>query len=178
MRRSLKLALIAVAFLNAACGYALAGRSNALPDYIRRIGVPPFTNHSDIPELDRILAEAVREELRGRDRRYTVVPESDGVDAVLTATVNPVSSTVAAFNENRQAQRYLMTVSAAVEFKDTKDGKVIWSSPSLRGSEEYDVAAAVGVTDPAAIFTQDQNALNRLAKAFARALVAQMLEAF
>jgi outer membrane lipopolysaccharide assembly protein LptE/RlpB len=177
VRRSLKLALVALAFLNAACGYALAGRANALPDYIRRIGVPPFTNRSDIPELDRILAEAVREELRSRGR-YTVVPESDGVDAVLTATVNPVTSTVAAFNENRQAQRYLMTVSAAVEFKDTKDSKVIWSSPSLRGSEEYDVAGAVGVTNPAAIFTQDQNALNRLAKAFARTLVSSMLEAF
>jgi len=173
----LKVALVALAFLNAGCGYALAGRGNALPDYIRRIGVPPFTNHSDTPELDRILAEAVREELRGRGR-FTIVQESDGVDAVLTATVNPVTLSVAALNENRQAQRYLITVNATVEFKDTKDKKVLWSNPGLRVSDEYDAAAGVSVANPAAIFTQDQNALSRLAKAFARALVTQMLEAF
>ena len=177
MNRGLKLALVVLAVLNAACGYALQGRGNALPDYIRRIGVPTFTNHSDTPELDRILAEAVREELRSRGR-YTVVQESDGVDAVLTATVNPVTLSVAAVNENRQAQRYLITVTATVEFKEIKDSKVIWSSPSLRASEEYDAVGGITVTDPAAIFTQDQNALARLAKAFARTLVTTMLEAF
>jgi len=177
VRRGLKLALVALAFLDAACGYALQGRGNALPDYIRRIGVPAFTNHSDTPELDRILAEAVREELRSRGR-YIVVQESDGVDAVLTATVNPVTLSVAALNENRQAQRYLITVNATVEFKETKDKKLIWSNPSVRASEEYEAAAGVSVANPAAIFTQDQNALNRLAKAFARALVTTMLEAF
>lgn len=178
MNRGVKLALVVLAVLNAACGYALQGRGNALPDYIRRIGVPAFTNQSDTPELDRILAEAVREELRSRGRRYTIVQESTGVDAVLTATVNPVTLSVAALNENRQAQRYLITVSATVEFKDTKDNKVIWSNPSLRASDEYDAVGGISVTDPAAIFTQDQNALNRLAKAFARTLVTTMLEAF
>jgi hypothetical protein len=89
-----------------------------------------------------------------------------------------VTLSVAALNENRQAQRYLITVNATVEFKDTKDNKVLWSNPSLRSSDEYDAAAGVSVTNPAAIFTQDQNALNRLAKTFARALVTQMLEAF
>ena len=177
MNRIPKLALVTLALLNAACGYALAGRGNALPDHIRRIGVPTFTNHSDTPELDRILAEAVREELRGRGR-FTIVQEADGVDAVLTATVNPVTLSVAALNENRQAQRYLITVNATVEFKDSKDNKVLWSNPSLRVSDEYDAAAGVSVTNPAATFTQDQSALNRLAKAFARTLVTSILEAF
>jgi outer membrane lipopolysaccharide assembly protein LptE/RlpB len=178
VNRTIKLALVALALLNAGCGYALAGRGNALPDHIRRIGVPTFTNHSDTPELDRILAEAVREELRGRGGRFTIVQESTGVDAVLTATVNPVTVTPAALNENRQAQRYLITVNATIEFKDTKDNKVLWSNPGLRVSDEYDAAVGVSVVNPAAIFTQDQNALSRIAKAFARSLVTSMLEAF
>jgi outer membrane lipopolysaccharide assembly protein LptE/RlpB len=173
----LKLALVAVAVLNAGCGYALDGRGNAVPSHIVRIGVPTFTNHSDTPELDRVLAEAVREELRGRGR-FTIVQDSTGVDALLTATVNPVSLTVAAQTDNRQAQRYLMTVTATVEFKDMKDNKVLWSNPSVRVSEEYDAAVGVSVTNPAAIFTQDQNALSRLAKSFARTLVTSILTAF
>ena len=84
----------------------------------------------------------------------------------------------AALNENRQAQRYLITVTATVEFKDAKDNKVLWSNPSLRVSDEYDAAVGVSVTNPAAIFTQDQSALSRLAKSFARTLVTSILEAF
>jgi outer membrane lipopolysaccharide assembly protein LptE/RlpB len=172
-----KVVVLALAFLNVACGYALAGRGNALPDHIRRIGVPTFTNHSDTPELDQTLAEAVRQELQGRGR-FTIVQDSTGVDAVLTATINPVTLTVASLNEDRQAQRYLITVTATVEFKDAKDNKVLWSNPSLRVSDEYDAGVGVNVTNPAAIFTQDQNALNRLAKNFARTLVTSILEAF
>jgi hypothetical protein len=69
-------------------------------------------------------------------------------------------------------------VLASAEFKLTKDGKVFWSSPALRVTDEYDVASGVSVTDPAVIFTQDRNALDRMAKAFARSLVTSILEAF
>src|SRR6185503_12715610 len=129
------------------------------------------------PELDRILTEAVRQELQGKGR-YTVVQDSTGVDALLTGTVEPVRLTVASLTENRQAQRYLITVRANVEFKDMKESKVLWSNPSLQVSDEYDVAASTTVSDPAAIFSQDQNALTRLAKSFARTLVTSILDRF
>ena len=161
----------------AGCGYALAGRGNALPDHIRRIGVPTFENQSDTPNLERILTDAVRQELQSRGR-YTIVQETTGVDAVLTGTVRPVLLTVAALTSGRQAQQYVITVQATVEFKDVKEAKVLWSNPNMRASDEYEPAGATAVTDAAAIFSQDQNALNRLARAFARSLVASILEAF
>ena len=176
MRVVLRIVALSVAVAMSGCGYALVGRGNALPEHIKRIGVPSFTNLSETPELDRILTEAVRQELLSKGR-YTVVPDSTGVDAVLTATVRPVTHGVAALTDSRQAQRYLITVSATVEFKDLRDNKVLWSNGNMRVSDDYELPS--GATDsPAAVFSQDQNAMARLAKSFARSLVAAMLEAF
>jgi len=176
VRRAVRIALLAIAVVTSGCGYALVGRGNALPAHIKRIGVPMFTNLSETPELDRILTEAVRQELLSRGR-YTVVPDATGVDAVLTASVRPVQFGVAALNDARQAQRYLITISATVEFKDLTNSKVLWSNGNMRASDDYELPS--GTTEqPAAVFSQDQNALARLAKSFARTLVASMLEAF
>ena len=95
--------------------------------------MPTFTNHSDTPELDRILAEAVREELRGRGH-FTIVQEAGRRRCAAHGDGQPGDASVAALNENRQAQRYLITVNATVEFKDVKDNKVLWSNPSLRAA--------------------------------------------
>ena len=175
MKNSSALVLLSLAL--AGCGYALAGRGNALPTHIRRIGLPTFVNQSDTPNLDRILTDAVRQELSSRGQ-YTVVQETTGVDAVLTGTVRPVLYDVAALTSGRQAQKYVITVQASVEFKDVKESKVLWSNPNMRASDEYEPAGATAVTEAAAIFSQDQNALNRLARAFARSLVTSILEAF
>jgi len=43
--------------LTSGCGYALAGRGNALPANIVAIGVPPFVNESTTPDVDRVLTE-------------------------------------------------------------------------------------------------------------------------
>jgi hypothetical protein len=61
MRRTAGVALLlAAAVLCVSCGYALAGRGNALPEKIKVIGVPDFTNRSTVANVDRVLAEAVR----------------------------------------------------------------------------------------------------------------------
>ena len=165
------------AVLVSGCGYALAGRGNSLPDYIRTIGIPQFVNQSTTLELDRVLTDAVRIEFQSRGR-YRVVPESAGVDAVLTATIRSLTLVPSAFNENRQATRYLVTIVANVEFRETKENKVFWSNPNLRVTDEYEVTSVVVANDPAALFRQDASALDRLARTFARTVVASILEAF
>jgi len=161
-----------------ACGYALAGRGSSLPAHIKRIGVPMFANHSDTTDLDRILTEAVRQELQGRGG-FVVVPDATGVDAVLTGEVQPIASMVAAFTDTtRQASKYLITIQASVEFKDLVEGKVLVPNRVFRASDDYEVTSTATGNNPAALFSQDQNALRRLAKTFAQSLVAQILENF
>ncbi len=162
----------------AGCGYALTGKGNTLPTYIRRIGVPTFVNLSTTPELDRLFTEAVRDEFGSRGK-YVVVPETTDVDAVLSGSIKSVTPVATAFTaDTRQALRYSITVVASAEFKEVKVDKPFWANPSLRVSDEYDVTGSVAVGDLSSLFAQDKNALERLAKTFAQRLVTSILEAF
>jgi hypothetical protein len=159
------------------CGYTLAGRGAYLPAYIHRIGLPQFANETSIIDVDRRVTEHVRTELVGRGK-YTIVPETVGVDAVLSGDIVSVTLTPAAFNNQNQATRYALTLTARVEFKDLKSNKVIRSNPSMQYREEFDVSTALNGGDVQAFLGQDINALERVATEFARALVSAILEAF
>jgi Lipopolysaccharide-assembly len=170
------LALLTLTFTVTSCGYTLAGRGGTLPEHIRIIGIPQFTNHSPFPDLDRIVTERVSEEFRGRGR-YRVLPDSTGVDAVLTGTIlNAVSIPTSFTTGSRQASSYAMVVTLSVEFKDVKNDKVIWSNPSVSIREEYEVPTGAG-SDPAAFFRQDSNSVERLARSLAKALATAIFEA-
>jgi hypothetical protein len=169
--------LIMALLAQAGCGYTLAGRGSFLPDYIHRIGVPLFTNRTPVFDVERRVTERVRTEFIGRGK-YTVIPDTTGVDAVLTGTITNISVAPAAITENAQASRYVLTLVANVEFKDLKSNKVLWSNPSMQFREEYEVTTATNALDPNAFFGQDTNALDRLATEFARSVVSAILEAF
>ena len=169
--------LVVLAAMVSSCGYALAGKgAGALPANIKRIGVPNFQNLTPYPDLDRLFAEAVRTELQSR-RRYDVVPDSVGVDAVLTVSVQSLTGVATAFtSDTRQASRYSLTAILKGDFKDVQSGKELWSNPSMRLVEDYDLPNNVGnPNDLAALFVQDRNALERIAKAFAQRLVSAIL---
>src|SRR4029453_5553367 len=72
------------------CGYALAGRGSFLPDYVRTIGIPTFLHRTKVFNLETMLTEKVRAEFIGRGK-YQTLPESTGVDALLTGEVANVA---------------------------------------------------------------------------------------
>jgi hypothetical protein len=174
VKRSLVLAAM---LAQMGCGYSLAGRGSFLPTYIHQIGIPQFTNQTAVFDVDRRVTERVRSEFIGRGK-YTIVPVATGVDAVLTGAVTSITILPAAFNEQQQATRYVLTLTASVEFKDLKANKVLWHNPGMQYREEFDVASGTSPTDPTAFFGQDVNALDRMATEFARAVVSAILEAF
>ena len=170
-------ALVAIVPLFSGCGYSLAGRGSFLPAYIRNIGVPPFANNTPVFDIDRRVTEHVRSELTGRGK-YKVFPTEAGNDAVLTGEISSVTVVPVTFSQNQQASRYAFIMSARVEFKDLKTGKVLWSNPSLQFREEYEPATAGAIGDATAFFGQDTNAMDRIATEFARSVVSALLEAF
>jgi outer membrane lipopolysaccharide assembly protein LptE/RlpB len=178
--RRLAPALVAVALAPwlAGCGYALAGKGSTLPPGIRRIGIPTFQNLSTTPELDRLFTDALRAEFQSRGK-FVIVPETTGVDAILSGSIASDTPVVTAFTaDTRQALRYAVSVVASAEFKEVNADKPLWSSAALRVTDEYDAPNNVAVGDLASLFAQDQNALERLAKTFAQKLVATILENF
>jgi len=177
-----KAALAAVLLLSLAlsgCGYSLAGRGSFLPAYIKTIGMPVFVNLTPIPDVERKITDKVRAELIGRGR-YTIQPQTTGVDATLIGEILAIGIAPAAFNQQQQATRYSLTIVAKIEFKDLKTGKVLWANPSMAYTEQYDVTSQLGAaaTDAGAFLGQNANALERLANEFARAVVSAMLESF
>lgn len=160
-----------------ACGYSLSGRGSFLPASIRTIGVPLFSNATNVYEIEQRVTDRVRAELIGRGR-WTVSPDREGVDAVLSGEIVAANLTPAAFNAQQQATRIVLTLVARLELRDVRANKVIWSSPGMQFAEQYDVSTVSSAGDASAFLRQDVNALDRLASEFARAVVSAMLEAF
>ena len=160
-----------------ACGYSLAGRGSFLPGYIRNIGVPLFTNNSPVFDIDRRVSERVRAELTSRGK-YKVYPTEAGNDAVLTGEISSITISPVSFSQQQQASRYVLVMTAKVEFKDLKTGKILWSNPAMQFRDEFEPTTGSDALDPTAFFGQDTNALERLATEFARSVVSALLEAF
>lgn len=170
-------AVLVLAVTAVGCGYALAGRGNALPAHIRVIGIPAFANTTPYPEIERIVTESVREEFSSRGQ-FRVEPEVGGVDATLTGTITRVELVPTALTASLQASRYVVIFVVAVEFRDETTNDVLWSNPNMTFRDEYDVPAEASVGDPTAYFRQDVNAISRIAKNFARSVITAILEAF
>ena len=176
--RSLRaLALVLLLLPTAGCGYSLAGRGSFLPEYIKTIGVPDFTNSTTVFDIERRVTERVRSEFIGRGT-YKVFPEREGHDALLTGEISSITISPSAFDSQQRASRYALIVTAKIEFRDMKADKVLWSNPALQFREEYEVTNTLQAGDVNQFFGQDANALDRIAQEFARAIVSAILEAF
>ena len=174
--------VIAAALASNGCGYALAGRGNFLPDYIRTIGIPTFENHTSFFQMAQLVTDKVRTEFIGRGN-YKIVPEALGADAVLVGAVTNVMIVPTNFSAEQQASRYTITVTANIQLRDVQKDAVLWSNPSISIREEYDATSNItndptGFVDPSAFFKQESNALERVSSEFARSVVSAILEAF
>jgi hypothetical protein len=176
-RRLLALLCALASSASGSCGYALAGRGSFLPAYIKTIGVPTFANRTTVFNVETLLTQKVRAEFIGRGK-YTVLPKSTDVDALLVGEVTAITIAPASFTLNQLASRYTITMSARIELRDQKQNTVLWENPSLVFRQDYEATSGKGSVDAAAFFGQDQSALDRLSTEFARTIVSAILEAF
>ena len=173
MRRAL--ALVVVAGLISGCGYRLVGRGS-LPATWKRIGVPTFQNRSPVPELDRLVTEAVREELRARSK-VMVDDATTGVDEVLTGIVLSVNRMQSGVTTDALASRYQINVVVSGELREVKDNSVYWKD-EIRGADQFEATSGSATTDLATLFTQERHALPRIAKTVAENIVNAILNKF
>ena len=174
--------IVAAALASNGCGYALAGRGNFLPSYIRTIGIPSFENYTSLFQIAELVTDKVRTEFIGRGN-YKIVPEATGADAVLVGVVTNVMVVPTNFSAEQQASRYTITVTANIQLRDVQKDTILWSNPSITIREEYDATSTLtndpsGFVDPSSFFTQESNALERVSDEFSRSVVSAILEAF
>jgi outer membrane lipopolysaccharide assembly protein LptE/RlpB len=167
----------ACALSTGGCGYALAGRGSFLPVDIHTIGVPTFTNRTSIFNVETMLTEKVRSEFISRGR-YTIQPQAEAADAVLTGEVTAVSLQPSTISDAGLASQYVITMTAQIQFKDQRTNVVLWENPSLVFREDYQAATGQSTLNAADFFGQEGNALDRITGDFARSIVSSILEAF
>jgi len=158
----------------AGCGYHLVGVSGNLPPKLTRLYVAPFVNQTGRAELDQRLTEEVTQEWLRRSR-FQLVSSADEADAVLSGSV--VAATVAPvrFDEQGRATEYQLTVAADVQLVDRTGEKsvVIWRDPRFSRTVSYEVDAST-----VSYFDREIEAMERVARDFARGLVVTILEGF
>lgn len=168
----------AAAAVASGCGYSLQGRGITTDPSIKRIGVPLFKDQTARLGLDARVTAAVMEELLRRGR-FTVVKDASDVDALVLGELVSYSSTPVNYSPTpdttgtTQASRYVTTLVANVVYRKTGESEPIWSNDSFTQRDEYDVG-----DQQTGYFNREEQSYERLAKGFARNLVAAMLEAF
>jgi hypothetical protein len=174
MRRRHALATI-LGGASAGCGYALVGRGVTTDASVKRIGVPLFKDKTGKPGLDARVTQAVMEELLRRGR-FTVVREASNVDALVEGEILSFNVLPVNFSESggqTQATRYAIALTANVVYRKVGEKEPIWSNEAFSQRDEYDMG-----DNPASYFDRETQSIERLSAAFARSLVAAMLEAF
>src|SRR5688500_11473801 len=155
-KASLLACVLAAVFASNGCGYALAGRGNFLPAYIRVIGIPSFENHTSFFQMAQLVTDKVRTEFIGRGN-YKIVPELLGADAVLVGAVTNVTIMPTNLAEE-QASGYTITVTANIQLRDVAKDTILWSNSVVSIREEDDATSdnstdPSGVVDPSSFFT-------------------------
>lgn len=177
-RRDLLKAL-AAAGASASCGYSLAGRGSFLPDYLRVIAIPLFTNKTTYVTVEQLFTEKVRIEFQSRGRYTVKSTEEGGADGVVRGDIIAFSASPTSFTNQQLATRYRFTVTVGVKFDDMKQQKTLWENPGLSFSDEYELASAGSILLTGTQFLdQERVAIDRLSTDFARSVVSAILEAF
>jgi outer membrane lipopolysaccharide assembly protein LptE/RlpB len=156
-----------------ACGYHTLGAATHMPPGVRTLAVPTFATRTEAYHSEVVMTGAVIREFATRTRlRVTPDPGGDP-DAVLHGTI--LKETIAPLTYNSSTQEsssFLITVVVSVTLND-RDGKVLYENKNYVYREQYQ-----STTDLPTFLQENPAAMERLSRAFARALVADVLEGF
>lgn len=171
MRPSLLAFIAATLLCLIGCGYHTVGAATHLPPDVKTLSVPLFANHTVSNGTDMAMTEAVIREFAARTR-FKVTPSADAdADAILNGTILKQSVRPLTYNtQTQQSSSFLITVVASVELKD-RDGKILYRNDNYVFRSQYQ-----STTNLPTFLEEDPAAVQRLSRAFARQLVADVLE--
>ncbi len=174
MRRFLLILVIpAILTLIPGCGYHTLGAAAHLPPDVRTLAVPVFATKTNAYRTETILTSAVLREFATRTRLHVTPDDTASADTILHGTI--LTQTVAPLTYNNQTQQsssFVITLTIAVQLT-TRDGRVLYRNDNYVFRQQYQ-----STTDLPTFLEESPAALDRLARDFAHALVADVLEGF
>lgn len=157
-----------------ACGYRVRGSVGALPAEARSLGIPTFRNLTTQYKIEQLISRTVLREFSTRTRA-TVNSSASGVDLVLLGEIRNVSSGPVTFGTRTEDSQttgtaFLVTVQLSVKLVRLSDSSVIWQNEDFLFRERYAINS-----DVQDFFSEENPALERLAKDFAASLASAVL---
>lgn len=163
--------LLALAFGLSGCGYHVAGKASALPQDIHVIAVPALENATTSYRIEQKLTTATVHEFLSRTP-YKVVSNPASGDAVLRGKVVTLEAVPLLFDTTSgRATTMLVTMKCEVTLTQTSNDKVLYHTDNFVFRSEYEIS-----TDVTSFFSEQDPALDRVAKDFAQRLVAAVVE--
>jgi outer membrane lipopolysaccharide assembly protein LptE/RlpB len=145
------------------------GAAGSLPPTVKTVAVMPFERQVPVLQVEQRITEAVTRELAQR-ARVKVVSSKEEADAVLSGVVTGYGVLPMSYDADGKANRYQITVSARIRLA-SRGGGVLFQTPSYKFSEIYERSSS-----PATYVNYEVVAYDVVARDFARALVASILE--
>ncbi len=170
-RRLVLVALAAMLPALSGCGYHTLGAATHLPADIKTISVPLFISRTEAYHTETVMTDAVIRELATRTRFRVIPTESPDAGAVLHGTILNEAVTPLTYNAStQQSSSFIITIVASVTLNGA-DGQVLYQNKNMVYREQYQ-----STTDLATFIQEDPAAVERLSRAFARQVVADVLE--
>jgi hypothetical protein len=135
MRRS---GLVSVALALSGCFYGFTG--GGLPSHIRTVAVIPFDNRTATPELQREIAEALRDKLRERLGLRDATEAR--ANAIVRGTIQryetdiPVGASAA--NKQTTSSKRQLQIIIDIEMIDQVSGKTLYQRKGLSADGQYE----------------------------------------
>ena len=165
--------LFAPLILLAGCGYHTVNSAVHLPGTVHTLAIPAFKNSTQSYHTQAVFTEAVIREFTSRSSLRIVSGEDPEADATLRGTITGFQVSPLTYdNTTGQTSTYLVTIVTKLELVD-REGKTIWQNPSYTFRQQYEQ-----IQDLASFIQEDSAATRRLAREFAQAAVADILESF
>lgn len=135
MRRS---GLVSVALALSGCFYGFTG--GGLPSHIRTVAVIPFENRTASPELQREIAEGLRERLRERLGLRDATEKR--ANAIIRGTIQRYETDIpvgtSATNKQATSSKRQLQIIVDIEMVDQVSGKTLYQRKGLAADGQYE----------------------------------------
>ena len=166
-----KFVFLSLFIVVSACGYRAVSH-NRLPPSIQSIAVMPLENQTSFFEVEQILTQALQRAFVERSE-YRVVNDSSKADAVLKGTVSQMSANPVLFGGDIFGSTFLVTLSASIELRERRTGKILFENDQYIFREQYVINA-----DIESFFSELNPAVRRIARDFASSVAVTIIENF
>lgn len=174
MHKILRLSVFALTLLFV-CGFTECYKpvtKNQLPSRIRTVAVPAFQNSALRFKVESRFTGAVIDELIRRGRGLRVQGEPEGADAVIEGLIKSFSFAGVLLDDKGRARIFEVTIEAAITVRDQTENRVLYDNQNFVFRGEYEFA-----NDPRNFFSEEDPAVQRMARSFAESIVSTLINA-